>query len=157
MKIKKELIITACWLLDVLMLLIIILLPKDNNLYDVLYPLFRISIFVVPIVLIIIQVYLDYKKESINVFSSVPCLGCSLLMLLTTIRFIFTIEKNVLFQMIVILFTFVALEILIGFLMLKKDKLSVKTHLFFGIVVYISLIMFYFCSMVMSYDHSILW
>ena len=57
MKIKKELVITACWLLDVLMLLIIILLPKDNNLYDVLYPLFRISIFVVPIVLIIIQAF----------------------------------------------------------------------------------------------------
>ncbi len=157
MKIKRNLILVGAWLVDILLLLIIILVPKTNGLYDKLFPVFQLSIFVIPILLILIQVFLNREAEQTDKYLSLPCLGCSLLMLLTVVRFISTIELDVVFQMMTILVTFILLELLIGYLAIVYKKYTIKKHLIIGLLIYASLILFYFCAMIMSYDHSIMW
>jgi hypothetical protein len=104
------------------------------------------------------QLYI-YNKNNIvgNHEFYIPVLGCALLMSLTFIRFIVSIKKEIIPQMIVILCTFIMAEILVGFLLSKIEKFSKVKYLFGSIAIYVLLVLFFFSAMIISYDHSIIW
>ena len=155
---KNKYFLSAVWLINFLLMRVVILLPKNEGLFNSLYFVFLGCIFVVPAVLLVCQLYI-YNKNNIvghNEFY-IPTLGCALLMSLTFVRFIVSIKKEIIPQMIVILCTFIIAEILIGYLLSKMEKFSKIKYLFGSVAIYILLVMFFFSAMIISYDHSIIW
>ena len=122
---KNKYFLSAVWLMNFLLMLVVILLPKNEGLFNSLYFVFLGCIFVVPAVLLVCQLYI-YSKNNIvgNNELYIPALGCALLMSLTFVRFIVSIKKEIIPQMIVILCTFIIAEILIGYLLSKTEKFS---------------------------------
>ena len=155
---KNKYFLSAVWLINFLLMLVVILLPKNEGLFNSLYFVFLGCIFVVPAVLLVCQLYIYNKNDIVghNEFY-IPALGCALLMSLTFVRFIVSIKKEIIPQMIVILCTFIIAEILIGYLLSKTEKFSKIKYLFGSVAIYLLLVMFFFSAMIISYDHSIIW
>jgi hypothetical protein len=155
---KNKYFLGAAWLINFLLMLVVILLPKSEGLFNSLYFVFLGCVFVVPGILLVCQLYI-YNKNNIvgNHELYIPVLGCVLLMSLTFIRFIVSMKKEIIPQMIVILCTFIMAEILVGFLLSKIEKFSKGKYLFGSIAIYVLLVLFFFSAMIISYDHSIIW
>lgn len=148
----------SIWVLDVVLLLVLILIPKDNDVFNNLYSLFLVSIFLIPLVLIFLQSYVQIKEnEKKDNRPWISNIGCCLLILLNFVRFIATIKQSVVVEMITIMAVFVALELLIGYFVWSLKQYKSKKYILLSIATYASLVLFFFCAMIMSYDHSINW
>lgn len=158
MKDKINKILSIGWLANIIVLLVLILVPKNNNIYNRLYILFMLCIFAFPIILIALQVFYKIKdKTKISIWSCVPNLGCILLMLLTFVKFIQSIEKYVIFEMVVIMMIFICLELLLGYIIMKYKDMKNKTYIWCNLGIYVTLVLFFLCAMIISYDYSIIW
>lgn len=158
MKNKNKYIFGIAWMVNFLLMLFVILLPKNEELFSSLYFVFLGCIFLVPIILLGSQVFISFKDDKINRDDFyIHTIGASLLMSLTFVRFISSIKKEVIPQMVVIFVTFIMAETLIGFLLSKEEKFMKIKHFFGALSVYVLLVLFFFAAMIMSYDHSIIW
>ena len=155
---KTDKIMGLCWILNIILLIVIIAIPKDNKLYNSLYMVFMLSIFLFPLLLVGIHAIMRLKnKEELTIFNAIPHLGCILIMLLTFIKFIQAIEKFAVFQMVIIMITFIVAEILLGFIVYKFKNMTKKQYIWLNVGTYVTLVVFFFCAMIMSYDYSIIW
>lgn len=154
---KREFIYIISWVIEVLFMFFIIVLPKNENKLDNLYMVFLVGLFVVPVLLIMFQMYDVAKGKADGKFLFIPAAGCSGLISLVVVNFIASVKNHVKAQMIFIMITFILLEILIGYLLYDIKTKSRKKYLLLVSAIYIALILFFFCAMIMSYDHSIIW
>lgn len=165
---NKKLIFPILWLVNILLLLIsfLVVINKDN--YNIFMMLIFILIFITPLILIIMQFIYEINNKSkeennkINKLLSIaPNVGCIMVMLLTCINYIQTIEKQALFQMFVILFVFICFELYFGYIsytyytQFKENKTQIKKWGWLHLATYILLVGFYLCALIMSYDWSI--
>lgn len=165
---NKKLIFPILWLVNIVLLLIsfLVVINKDN--YNIFMMLIFILIFITPLILIIMQFIYeinDKSKEENNKINKllliVPNVGCIMVMLLTCINYIQTIEKQALFQMFVILFVFICFELYFGYIshtyytQFKENKTQIKKWGWLHLATYILLVGFYLCALIMSYDWSI--
>lgn len=158
MKNKNKYIFGIAWIVNFLLMLFVILLPKNEKLFSSLYFVFLGCIFFVPVVLLGCQLFLIFKNDKINKNDFyIHTIGASLLMSLTFVRFISSIKKEVIPQMVVIFLTFIMAETLVGFLLSKEEKFIKNKHFFGALLVYLLLVLFFFAAMIMSYDYSIIW
>lgn len=147
------------WLLDVVLLIAIIVIPKDNKLYDILYSVFMLAIFLFPLLLMVGQ-FLCYFRQEKEVtkkeksYIGIPALGTSCIILLTFMRFITSIEKHYRPELVIITIVFATMELLLGYLSLSLESFDKKKHMWLYIGIYAVLIVFFFCAMIMSWDHS---
>ena len=88
--------------------------------------------------------------------SCIPNAGCSLVILLTFVKFIGSIEKIGRTQMVTILLVFVVLELLLGYLKIENKEMTKKQFILTEIATYMSLVIFFFCAMVISFDFGII-
>lgn len=165
---NKKLIFPILWLVNILLLLIsfLVVINKDN--YNIFMMLIFILIFITPLILIVMQFIYEINNKSkeennkINKLLSIaPNVGCIMVMLLTCINYIQTIEKQALFQMFVILFVFICFELYFGYIsytyytQFKENKTQIKKWGWLHLATYILLVGFYLCALIMSYDWSI--
>lgn len=155
---NKKILFSIAWLINVLLLLLLIILPKTSVLYPVLYLFTMIMLFVVPLVLIVFQAYVKFKgKEQENdIYSVIPNAGCTLIILLTFVNFIGSIEKMAIPQMLTILFVFVITELLLGYLKIEYKKMSKKQYLCIEGATYFALVVFFVCAMIISVDFGLI-
>ena len=146
------------WIINIILLLVLILIPKNNDVFNNLYVVFLIGVFVLPLVLIFLQSYMQMKLD--NESNCLPCMSnaaCSIIISLTFVRFIATIKNSVVVEMVTIMCVFIALELLIGYFVLITKNFKEKKFILLSAATYISLVLFFFCAMIISYDHSINW
>ena len=155
---NKKILFSIAWLINVLLLLLLIIMPKTSVLYPVLYLFTMIMIFVVPLALIVFQAYVKLKgKEQENdIYSAIPNAGCTLIILLTFVNFIGSIEKMAIPQMLTILFVFVITELLLGYLKIEYKKMSKKQYLCIEGATYFALVVFFVCAMIISVDFGLI-
>lgn len=165
---NKKLIFPILWLVNIVLLLIsfLVVINKDN--YNIFMMLIFILIFITPLILIIMQFIYEINNKSneennkINKLLSIaPNVGCIMVMLLTCINYIQTIEKQAVFQMFVILFVFICFELYFGYIshtyytQFKENKTQIKKLGWLHLATYILLVGFYLCALIMSYDWSV--
>ena len=155
---NKKILFSIAWLINVLLLLLLIIMPKTSVLYPVLYLFTMIMIFAVPLALIVFQAYVKLKgKEQENdIYSVIPNAGCTLIILLTFVNFIGSIEKMAIPQMLTILFAFVITELLLGYLKIEYKKMSKKQYLCIEGATYFALVVFFVCAMIISVDFGLI-
>lgn len=153
----KRMLFLFGWITNVILLFSIIVMPKDSKLYSVLYQLTMYLIFAIPLFLIVFQDGLMLKRGyNIDIYCAISNIGCTAIILLTFIKFVKSIEIIGRAQIITILCVFVALELLIGYLKIAYRKMSKKQYLFLEAATYVSLVVFFFCAMIMSFDFGII-
>ena len=120
---NKKILFLIFWLINIFGLLLIILIPKDSNAYQILYLMTMAMIFIVPLVLTCVQGYLTlYKGGKKDIYDIIPNCGSVLMMLLVFVNFVKSIEKQAIPQMITILGVFIGAELLLGYLKVEyKD------------------------------------
>lgn len=154
---NKSKLFLSFWVVNVVALFSIIVVPKKPEFYSILSLLTIFLIFVVPLILVVSQGYLTVtSKECLGMSSCTPNAGCSLVILLTFVKFIGSIEKIGRTQMVTILLVFVVLELLLGYLKIENKKMTKKQFILTEIATYMSLVIFFFCAMVMSFDFGII-
>lgn len=145
------------WVANVCLLLIIILMPKKSDIYGLLSLFSMVMIFVVPLVLSFLQGVLTTKEgHELDIYSGIPNVGCAMVMMLTFVKFIGSIEKIGRAQMVTILILFIVIELLLGFLKINYKKMSKKQYICIEVASYLSLVVFFFCAMIMSFDFGII-
>ena len=155
---KRKLVFTILWLVDILIMVFIILFPKNESVLQSMYFVFLVCIFVVPGLLLLFQCFQRIKyKDGVAGELLISGVGCSFLMSLTFIKFVSSIKKEFVWQMIFILLVFVLLEWLLGYISLSIKDEQNKKLVSCSTAIYSSLVLFYFVAMIMSYDHSIIW
>lgn len=155
---KRKLVFTILWLVDILIMVFIILFPKNESVLQSMYFVFLVCIFVVPGLLLLFQCFQRIKyKDGVTGELLISGVGCSFLMSLTFIKFVSSIKKEFVWQMIFILLVFVLLEWLLGYISLSIKDEQNKKLVSCSTAIYLSLVLFYFAAMIMSYDHSIIW
>lgn len=156
---KSGILFSIGWIINIIILLVIIVIPKDNALFNSLYYVFVIGVFFLPGLLIggqCVQKCKNNSDENNKLWLGISSLGTSAIILLNFVNFINTIKKEFVSQVIVILLTFVSVELLLGYLNITI-KPNNRKYIFISIAIYITLVLFYFCVMIMSYDHSKVW
>jgi hypothetical protein len=154
---NKSKLFLSFWVANVVALFSIIVVPKKPEFYSILSLLTIFLIFVVPLILVVSQGYLTVtSKECLEMSSCIPNAGCSLVILLTFVKFIGSIEKIGRTQMVTILLVFVVLELLLGYLKIENKEMTKKQFILTEIATYMSLVIFFFCAMVMSFDFGII-
>lgn len=154
---NKKMIFLFGWLTNVFLLLLIIVIPKISELYSMLYLLTMFMIFVVPLFLIVFQGCLTINnKQEVDMYNAIPNVGCALVIMLTFVKFISSIEDQGKPQIITILLLFVILELLLGYMKFEYKKMTKKQFVFIEIASYVSLVLFFFCAMVISFDYGII-
>lgn len=155
------------WIINIILLIIFLFVKISNTMYSTFMALTFALIFITPLILVIAQLF--YEKKNINIeitkqeklLAITPNIGCIMIILLTCVNFIQTIEKQAVFEMITILFTFVCFELYFAFMIYtnydtyKKDNKQMKKLIWIYVATYILLLGFYICAMIMSYDWSI--
>lgn len=154
---NKKMIFLFGWITNVFLLLLIIVIPKISELYSVLYLLTMFMIFAVPLFLIVFQGCLTINnKQEVDMYNAIPNIGCALVIMLTFVKFISSIEDQGKPQIITILLLFVILELLLGYMKFEYKKMTKKQFVFIEIASYVSLVLFFFCAMVISFDYGII-
>ena len=154
---NKQMYFGLGWIINFIVLLIFILIPKDNSLFNVLYTVFMILLFLVPLFLTAsLAGYNINKKEDIR-YLTISNLGSILMILLAMIRFIGSIESIAIVEFVTIMLTFVSLEVLIGYIFIENKPLNKKQIILLSVATYIVMFMFFMCAMIVSYDFSINW
>lgn len=154
---NKSKLFLSFWVANVVALFSIIVVPKKPEFYSILSLLTIFLIFVVPLILVVSQGYLTVtSKKCLEMSSCIPNAGCSLVILLTFVKFISSIEKIGRTQMVTILLVFVVLELLLGYLKIENKEMTKKQFILTEIATYMSLVIFFFCAMVMSFDFGII-
>jgi hypothetical protein len=143
------------WLINIVFLFIIVVMPKDSKLYSVLYPVFMLAVFLVPLLLMVGQYLYLSKSGKVDVFAGVSSVGASIIILMTFINFITAIEKHYRPELVITAFTFVFAELLLGYLVISLKEFNEKKHKWLYVGMYAALVLFFCCAMVMSWDHSI--
>lgn len=150
---NKKILFIIFWAINILSLLFIILIPKDSNAYQILYLMTMEMIFITPLVLTLLQgcltIYTNKKKD---IYDIIPNVGSILMMLLVFVKFVKSIEKQAIPQMITILGVFIGVELVLGYLKIEYKDLSKKKALWLEIATYASLVIFFFCAMIISVD-----
>lgn len=146
------------WAVSVFVLLLLITVPMSKLFNHLAYIMTMIIIFVVPLALIVFQAYVKFKgKEQENdIYSVIPNAGCTLMILLTFVNFIGSIEKMAIPQMLTILFVFVITELLLGYLKMEYKKMSKKQYLCIEGATYFVLVVFFVCAMIISVDFGLI-
>ena len=145
------------WLTDILVLFLVIVIPKSSEIYSVLYSLTMYMIFIIPLFLILLQGWFTLAKDQdISLYNVIPNIGCSLVIMLTFVNFVGSIEKMGRAQMVTILFLFVVVELLLGYIKLAYNKMTKKQFVFIEVASYASLVLFFICAMIMSFDFGII-
>jgi hypothetical protein len=98
-------------------------MPKDSKLYSVLYPVFMLAVFLVPLLLMVGQYLYLSKSGKVDVFAGVSSVGSSIIILMTFINFITAIEKHYRPELVITAFTFVFAELLLGYLVISLKEL----------------------------------
>ncbi len=167
---NKKIVFGVSWIINVLLLLLIVLIPKSESSYQLLSLFTMALIFIVPFVLVFSQAYLNivggveltgYKecengKRQYNIGLVCPNIGCILIILLTFANFIKSIEKIAIAQMTTILMGFVLVELYIAFLLLITKKMTKKQYVWVNVLTYGALFMFFCCAVIMSVDYGII-
>lgn len=154
---NKKMTFLFVWLGNVLSLLLLILMPKTSELYPVFSFVTLIMIFDVPLILIIVQsclTYIVFKEK--DICDAIPNVGSSLIMLLTFVKFIGSIEKMAIPQMVTILMLFVCLELLLGYLKITYKEISLKKSIWLDVATYVLLALFFMCAMIISVDFGLI-
>ena len=150
---NKKILFLIFWLINILSLLFIILIPKDSNAYQILYLMTMEMIFVIPLILTFAQGYLTlYKDRKRDIYDVIPNGGSVLMMLLVFVKFVKSIEKQAIPQMITILGVFIGAELLLGYLKVEYKDISKKKATWLEIATFASLVIFFFCTMLSSVD-----
>ena len=150
---NKKILFLIFWLINIFGLLLIILIPKDSNAYQILYLMTMAMIFIVPLVLTCAQGYLTlYKGGKKDIYDIIPNCGSVLMMLLVFVKFVKSIEKQAIPQMITILGVFIGAELLLGYLKVEYKDISKKKATWLEIATFASLVIFFFCAMIISVD-----
>lgn len=154
---NKKMLFLAGWIANVLFLLLIIIMPKIDGMYSFLYFLTMAMIFVIPCLLILLQAGLTIKNnEELDIYNGIPNVGCSLVIMLTFVNFIGSIEKIGRAQIVTILFLFVVIEMMLGYIKITNKNMTKKQFVFVEAASYLSLVLFFLCAMVMSFDFGII-
>lgn len=154
---NKSKLFLSFWVANVVALFSIIIVPKKPEFYSILSLLTIFLIFIVPLILVVSQGCLTVtSKGCLEMSSCIPNAGCSLVILLTFVKFIGSIEKIGRTQMVTILLVFVVLELLLGYLKIENKEMTKKQFILTEIATYMSLVIFFFCAMVMSFDFGII-
>jgi len=154
----KKMYFLISWAINVALLLLLIVMPKSGSAYQILYILTMLMIFVIPLLLTFFQTALQLKsddKEN-DIYSIIPNVGSSLIILLTVINFLGSIEKIAIPQMITILFVFVLAELVLGYLKISYKVMSKKQIVWINVATYLSLVVFFVCTMIISIDFGLI-
>lgn len=150
---NKKIIFLFCWNANALLLLLLILIPKVSELYSILYLMTMFMMFVVPLVLIIVQdCFLLLKFKVRDEYDSISNVGCIMIILLTLVNFLGSIETVAIPQMITILLLFVFVELLLGFLKIAYKECSLKQYIWLEVATYAALLFCFVCMMIISVD-----
>lgn len=153
------------WIINIILLIIFLFVKVSNALYSIFIALAFALIFITPLILIATQLVYELKNvkeetKTEKLLTITPNIGCVMITLLTCVNFIQTIEKQAVFEMIIILFTFICFELYFAFITytninnMKKQK-QTKKIVWIYIATYALLLGFYICAVIMSYDWSI--
>lgn len=141
------------WLINIIMMLVMIIMPKNEIIYSVTYKMFLITTFVVPLVLSIISFQL-WKKDNINTLN-VQVIGNLLIIVVSFIRFVSNIESGAVPMYIFSLLSIVALLCLLIYF-----GYTIKSNKQYAYILIMSLLLtytYFFVTMIISYDYSSAW
>lgn len=150
---KNKLIFLIIWIINLLLVLASIIIPKNETIYNFVYYIFIVCIFVVPFVLLIYEIR-QFKSVGNNLILIHSC-GNSILILLSTIRFIKTIISSIYPMFLTILFASLILQIILIYFSMNTKVY--KKHVIFSICSNVILYLYFLLSMIISYDYSIVW
>ena len=148
---KNKSILITSWAVNILILLVSIILPKNNKIYNITFYVFLICIFVMPLLLSAYEIKIAktncyFNEIKINTYGSMT------LMLLSMVRFIQTIDKIAWPMFFTIVILFVVLTTFID----KRKKEREETSNLFRIFRIISLILISFTYICWQMIDSIL-
>ena len=153
----KKVSFLICWEVNVFALLLLIVLPKKAELYGIFSVVTLLMIFVVPLVLTAMQAYKTIKSNTRgSIYDVIPNIGSFMVILLTFIKFIGSIENIAIAQMVTILILFIAVELLLGYLKYEYSKMTLKQYIMIEIATYVSLVVFFMCAIIISVDYGLI-
>lgn len=148
------------WGANALLLLIVVVAPNIEELYYALSLISLLSMFLAPLLLILFQAWSHVNREIIETKKSnlifCPNLGCSLLMALITLNTIRSIEKAARIELVVIMLTFIAAQLALGYVVYQCEKIERRKYIWSQVATYVLLLLFIFCSMVMTFDWGLI-
>lgn len=155
---NKKIWFSLAWIVNVLLLFILIIVPKTNMMYQIFYILTMIMIFVIPLFLTFFQTFMQIKtkEKERDIYIINANVGCSLIILLTFVNFMGSIDKIAIPQMLTILFLFVLIELLLGYIKYMYINMSIKQTVWINVATYVSLVIFFVCAMIISVDYGII-
>lgn len=117
-----------------------------------------IMIFVIPLFLTFFQTFMQIKmkEKERDIYIINANVGCSLIILLTFVNFMGSIDKIAIPQMLTILFLFVLVELLLGYIKYMYINMSIKQTVWINVATYLSLVIFFVCTMIISVDYGII-
>lgn len=151
---RNKLILIIIWCINIVALFITILLPKNNNIYNISYYIFNIGIFLVPILLAIYEIAIIKRGENFNGIW-IQGIGAIALIGLSMVRFISTILKEALPMLITIFLVCIILELLL--IILSKKDLTINQHIWMLIGNVSITVLYFMLAMIVSYDFSNAW
>lgn len=151
---KNKSILITSWAVNILILLVSIILPKNNKIYNITFYVFLICIFVMPLLLSAYEIKIAktncyFNEIKINTYGSMT------LMLVSMVRFIQTIDKIAWPMFFTIVILFVVLTIIV--LIFSKQITTIKQHVWLILGNLLILYVYYLLLMIISYDYSVVW
>lgn len=141
------------WLINIIMMLVMIIMPKNEIIYNITYKIFLITTFVVPLVLSVVSFQL-WKKDKTNTLN-VQVIGNLLIIVVSFIRFVRNIES-----IAVPMYVFSLLSIAALLCLLIYFGYTIKSNKQYVYMLIINLLLtytYFFISMIISYDYSSVW
>lgn len=151
---KNKIILITAWVINILALLMSIILPKNNKAYTITFYLFLICIFIIPLLLSGYETKVSKTNCCFNEIKINAC-GSIVLMLLSMVRFIQTIEKIAWPMFFTIVVLFIALTIIV--IIVSKQVTTFKQHLWLALGNLSLVYIYYLLLMIISYDYSVVW
>lgn len=141
------------WLIDVIIMFVLIVIPKNETIYNITYKIFLLTTFIIPLILSLFSFQL-WKKDNVNTFN-IQVIGQTLIILLSFIRFIKNIESIAIWMYIFSMLTIIVLMCITMYFakVVKTNKQYIYCLIFNLGLMYIS----FFISMIISYDYSLVW
>lgn len=151
---KNKIILIVLWCINILALIMAIVWPKNNTIYNASYYVFNVGIFLVPVLLMLYEIATFNKDKTFNA-CWIQGIGAIALIALSMIRFMGTVLKEALPMLITIFIVCIALEVLLIYF--SRKDISNKKHIWL-LIGAVSIIFLYFSlAMIVSYDFSGAW
>lgn len=163
---NKNVIFSYMWVAIFLIALIMIFIPKTEETQGVISLITFILMFIMTLVLIFSQAVVTIKcpneSKYEDKFLITPNIGCSLIMFLSVFQFLQSLGDNGVAETIVCLITFMSIEALLTYAIFQlknnnaDEKKVLKKYVLIQAATYISLVIYYFCLVVISLDYFLI-